>query len=50
MPKKQVPSRLPKRAAKEADAQYIDRVFRALYGDQERVKPKKVKRDAVHRS
>jgi len=38
---KPIPRKLPQRAAKEADAQYIERVFRKLYGKQKRVKPVK---------
>ena len=38
---KPIPNKLPQRAAKEADTQYIERMFRALYGNQKRVKPVK---------
>lgn len=47
---KPIPRELPQRAAKEADAQYIERVFRKLYGKQKRVKPVKEATDAVHRT
>lgn len=38
---KPIPNKLPQRAAKEADTQYIERVFKQLYGKQKRVKPVK---------
>lgn len=47
---KPVPKPLPQRAAKEADTQYIERVFRKLYGKQKRVRPVKGATDAVHRT
>lgn len=49
MPKK-IPKALPQRAAKEADTQYIERVFKQLYGKQKRVKPTKTVDNGVHRS
>lgn len=41
---------LPKKAAKEAQAAYIERVFKHLYGNQKRVKPTKAVDNGVHRS
>lgn len=38
---KAIPKALPQRAADEADTQYIERMFRKLYGNQKRVKPVK---------
>lgn len=35
---KPIQNKLPQRAAKEADTQYIERVFKQLYGNQKRVK------------
>lgn len=42
--KKAVPARLPQKGDKESDSAYITRVFKGLYGtDQKRVKPMKPK-------
>lgn len=47
---KPISRELPQRAANEADTQYIERVFRKLYGNQKRVRPMKGATDGVHRT
>lgn len=41
---------LPKKAAKEAQAAYIERVFKHLYGNQKRVKVVKPRADSTVQS